>query len=229
MVDAAMSFRNDRVDAASPSERESAKAASEISVVAGDDLSAYAELCAAGLFAPAQSAAWIGEWVANARPDSLVAIVKVRRQTGLCAGRRNREIRAVPHRAVHERPTRQRQFPGRRSGLSRLRRFRLRQRSSPRSALRGPTSTYWRSNAWLPISTGCPTRFWRSRTSPAPICRWQSISPAVSTRCFRAPAASASARSTARRRASSRPPAAFAASRRGRPRRPRGCSTRSSP
>ena len=76
MVDAAMSFRNDRVDAASPSDRESARAVSEISVVAGDDLSAYAELCTTGLFAPPQSAAWVGEWVANARPDALIAIVK---------------------------------------------------------------------------------------------------------------------------------------------------------
>lgn len=78
MVDAAMSFRNDRVDTASPSDREKSKAASEISVVAGDDLSAYAELCAAGSVAPAQSAAWIREWIAHAGPDSLVAVARYR-------------------------------------------------------------------------------------------------------------------------------------------------------
>ena len=229
MVDAAMSFRNDRVDAASPSEREGARAASEISVVAGDDLSAYAELCAAGSFAPPQSAAWIREWVANARPDSLVAIVR--------SG--GKPVYALAVEIVKSGPFRIARFMSGRhangnfpaadpvflaSGA-----FDFDKASSPLSALPGRTSTYWRSNACCPISTGRPTRFCRSRISPAPICRCQSISTAVSTRCFRAPAASASARSTARRRASSRLPAAFAASRRRRPRRPRGCSTRSSP
>ena len=74
MVDAAMSFRSDRVDAASPIERESARAALDVSVVSAGDLAAYAELCAAGLFAPAQSAAWIAEWVANAAPDGMIAV-----------------------------------------------------------------------------------------------------------------------------------------------------------
>jgi CelD/BcsL family acetyltransferase involved in cellulose biosynthesis len=75
MVDAAMSFRSDRLHAAAPAERGHVQAV-EISVVAADDLSGYAELCAAGLFAPPQSAAWVGQWVASARPDGLIAIVK---------------------------------------------------------------------------------------------------------------------------------------------------------
>ena len=76
MVDTATSFRSHPRDAASPSRPGRAEAAGGISVDAADDLAAYAELCAAGLHAPAQSAAWIAEWVANARPDGVVAMVR---------------------------------------------------------------------------------------------------------------------------------------------------------
>ena len=71
---------------------------------------------------PAQSPIWIAEWIANARPDGVVAMVRGRRQAGLCAGAGNRAIGPVPHRPLHGRPPRQRQFSGRRPGVPRFRR-----------------------------------------------------------------------------------------------------------
>ena len=81
----------------------------------------------------------------------------IRRQAGFRTGARSRRKRAVPHRALHERTPRQRQFPGRRSGLSRLGaacRHRRDRRSDPRGAA-GHRHHRARTPG-CPISTGTP-------------------------------------------------------------------------
>jgi CelD/BcsL family acetyltransferase involved in cellulose biosynthesis len=75
MVDAAMSFRSQSANALSPSARSQAGRTS-VSILPADDLAAYAELARRGASAPAQSALWIEEWVANATPDGFIAIVE---------------------------------------------------------------------------------------------------------------------------------------------------------
>ncbi|MEP9374119.1 GNAT family N-acetyltransferase [Mesorhizobium sp. KR1-2] len=68
MVDAAASFGNAVDGAAMPA------GALEVRVSAATPaaLAAYAQACADGLFAPAQSALWVESWVSEARPDGLI-------------------------------------------------------------------------------------------------------------------------------------------------------------
>jgi CelD/BcsL family acetyltransferase involved in cellulose biosynthesis len=75
MVDAAMSFRSQPANAATPSAKPQTDRPS-VSILPANDLAAYAELARRGVSAPAQSALWIEEWVANATPDGFVAMVE---------------------------------------------------------------------------------------------------------------------------------------------------------
>lgn len=77
MVDAAMSFRSHSAKAAAPPRpNQAGQGGVSVSVLRPDDLAAYAELARRGVYAPAQSALWIEEWVANATPDGFVALVE---------------------------------------------------------------------------------------------------------------------------------------------------------
>lgn len=72
-----MSFRSQPANALAPSARPQAgRSGASVTILALDDLAAYAELATRGVSAPAQSALWIEEWVANASPDGFVAIVE---------------------------------------------------------------------------------------------------------------------------------------------------------
>jgi CelD/BcsL family acetyltransferase involved in cellulose biosynthesis len=75
MVDAAMSFRSQSAKAVTRSGASKAGGLS-VSILPANDLAAYAELARKGLYAPAQHPLWIEEWVANAAPDGLIAMVE---------------------------------------------------------------------------------------------------------------------------------------------------------
>ncbi|RWC28757.1 GNAT family N-acetyltransferase [Mesorhizobium sp.] len=79
MVDATASFDGNRLAATEASSRALPRdhAGLSISVVSADGLAAYAEFCRSALFAPAQSAAWILNWVAEGRPDLLIATLSI--------------------------------------------------------------------------------------------------------------------------------------------------------
>ena len=74
MVDATVTFRSHDAKAESPVGR--AKAGIDVSVASAGDLAAYAEACRSACHAPAQSLAWVAAWVACAKPDGLIAIVR---------------------------------------------------------------------------------------------------------------------------------------------------------
>ncbi|MBU2145488.1 MAG: GNAT family N-acetyltransferase [Alphaproteobacteria bacterium] len=79
MVDATMTFRSHQANAAPATD--GAGGDTVVSVAAaGNDLSAYAELCNQASHAPAQSHAWVAAWAQHASPDGLLVIVR-------CAGR----------------------------------------------------------------------------------------------------------------------------------------------
>ncbi|MER9296107.1 GNAT family N-acetyltransferase [Mesorhizobium sp. M0621] len=75
MVDATASFDGNRLAVTEASSRALPRdhAGLSFSVVSAEGLTAYAEFCRSALFAPAQSAAWVLNWVAQVRPDLLVA------------------------------------------------------------------------------------------------------------------------------------------------------------
>lgn len=75
MVDATASFDGNRLAATEASSRALPRdqAGLSISVASAEGLAAYAEFCRSALFAPAQSAAWILNWVAQMGPDLLIA------------------------------------------------------------------------------------------------------------------------------------------------------------
>ena len=72
-----MSFRSQQANAATSSaRRESGRPGTSVSILPLNDLAAYIELAKGGVSAPAQSALWIEEWVANTSPDGFVAMVE---------------------------------------------------------------------------------------------------------------------------------------------------------
>jgi CelD/BcsL family acetyltransferase involved in cellulose biosynthesis len=76
MIDAAASFQgSDGKTGLDPCEQGSGR----IEVLPADStaLALYAELCAGGIFAPAQSALWVRNWTAHAKPDGLIAAIIV--------------------------------------------------------------------------------------------------------------------------------------------------------
>src|SRR5688572_21522639 len=75
MVDAAMSFRSQSASAVTPSAKPQAgRSKLSVSILQGNDLTAYAALASNGLHAPAQHPLWIEEWAANAAPDGFIAV-----------------------------------------------------------------------------------------------------------------------------------------------------------
>jgi CelD/BcsL family acetyltransferase involved in cellulose biosynthesis len=76
MVDATASFGIEPSAQGRASARQDARATqAEISTATPEALSSYARLCANGVFAPAQSALWVENWVRQIRPDSLIATI----------------------------------------------------------------------------------------------------------------------------------------------------------
>src|SRR5713226_5471946 len=74
MVDASASFDGNRL-AASEASRTLTTNRADLSVAVADRtaLASYAEFCRSALFSPAQSAAWIRNWAAEAHADIVVA------------------------------------------------------------------------------------------------------------------------------------------------------------
>jgi len=75
MIDAAASLQSGKSDA----QPESARDALHIEVFAAQDiaLARYEQLCADGVFAPAQSLLWVRNWIIHAKPDALIAAIIV--------------------------------------------------------------------------------------------------------------------------------------------------------
>lgn len=72
-----MSFRSQSASAMTTSARPDAgRPGPSASILPATDLVAYAEVARRGISAPAQSALWIEEWVANATPDGFIAMVE---------------------------------------------------------------------------------------------------------------------------------------------------------
>src|SRR5690349_4993595 len=71
MVDAAPTFegKSARAHGTTPQVRD----AVTVAAVSPAALSAYADLCDRGVFAPPQSLAWVGTWLAKAAPDMIIA------------------------------------------------------------------------------------------------------------------------------------------------------------
>jgi len=78
MVDAAASFEGHAVQSGSAS-RAVAPAGATVAIhqLAAEAIAAYGALGPMATFSPAQSPAWIGAWIAEARPDLLVAILSL--------------------------------------------------------------------------------------------------------------------------------------------------------
>ncbi len=215
MVDATASFDGNRLAAteASPRTLPRDQAGPSTSVVSAEGLTAYAEFCRSALFAPAQSAAWVLNWAAQLDPDLLVATLSAE----------GRPVFSLALEVSRTGPFRVARFMGGRHANGNFIAVDPQWLARPdipaiRSMLTAiakarRTSTSWHWKDCCPISMALPIHSPRLTISPAPICRWLLISPMASMRCCCAPAASASARSTARRCASSRPSAPIAASR----------------
>ncbi|MEP6565617.1 MAG: GNAT family N-acetyltransferase, partial [Mesorhizobium sp.] len=79
MVDATASFDGNLLAAseASPRAVPVDQAGLSVSVADGAAIAAYTEFNRSALFAPAQSASWIGNWTAQAGPDALVATLSI--------------------------------------------------------------------------------------------------------------------------------------------------------
>lgn len=78
MVDAAASFDGNRVSANEAPARVPASSQGRLTTAATDDtgLADYAEFCASALFAPAQSASWVRNWVAETGADIVIATLR---------------------------------------------------------------------------------------------------------------------------------------------------------
>ena len=228
MVDAAMSFRSQTSRERGPRRRPARRCRSRRRPVCA----AYRDLAAERhRMRPAQAPLWVEQWIASTQARLLRRGGRRGRQACSGAGARSRRIGAVPHRALHGRQPRQRQFSGRRPEPCCSRRtFSDRRRCLRRSERRGPTSTRWCWSGCCRNSTACQTRCWRCRIFKAPTSSlavdldggFEALLSRVSGKRKRKKHRCADAQVRGRRRAS-------AASRRRRPTRSRGCWTPSSP
>lgn len=79
MVDATVPFeRNDSAThGRSPRVMREAQVARTFSISNGDDLGSYRDLCQNALVAPAQTSEWVGHWITEVRPDTVIAELSI--------------------------------------------------------------------------------------------------------------------------------------------------------